>query len=158
MRATYSSVSGWYCDDTTPASESYQFDAGGLTWYQGNLRWGQDLNPLGVQCNSNNIYKHSANLTPDQERFRVIIVNGDVTINMEKTTNGDKLHGWDMNEMYCDKDGDGRDHENYAVIISLHGNIRIFSGGFRLPEINLILLQQINITDKMKQTDRKSVV
>ena len=31
-------------------------------------------------------------------------------------------------------------------------NIRIFSGGFRLPEINLILLQQINITDKMKQS------
>lgn len=116
---------GWYCDDTTPASESYQFDAGGLTWYQGNLRWGQDLNPLGVQCNSNNIYKHSASLRPDQERFRVIIVNGDVTINMEKTANGDKLHGWDMNEMYCDKDGDGQDHENYAVIISLHGNIRM---------------------------------
>lgn len=131
---------GWYCDDTTPASEKYQFDAGGLTYYQNNLRWGQDLNPLGVQCNSNNIYKHSAGLTEDQERFRVIIVNGDVDINMGK--NG--LHGWDMNEQYADKDGDGKDHDNYALIISLHGNIHFhnyskFRGIIYAPEGNIWL-------------------
>ena len=130
---------GWYCDDTTPATEKYQFDAGGLTDYNGNLRWGQDLNPLGVQCNSNNIYKHSANMTADKERFRVIIVNGDVELNMEKTTTGDKLHGWDMNEQYQDVDGDGQTHDNYAVIISLHGNIHMhnyskFRGIIYAPE------------------------
>lgn len=114
---------GWYVDDTT--RERYQFDAGGLTYYNGNLRWGQDLNPLGVQCNSNNIYKHSDGLTQDQERFRVIIVGGDVDLNMEKTTTGEKLHGWDMNEKYQDVDGDGQTHDNYAVIISLHGNIHM---------------------------------
>ena len=130
---------GWYCDDTKPATEKYQFDAGGLTSYNGNLRWGQDLNPLGVQCNSNNIYKHSANMTADKERFRVIIVNGDVELNMEKTTTGDKLHGWDMNEQYQDVDGDGQTHDNYAVIISLHGNIHMhnyskFRGIIYAPE------------------------
>ena len=130
---------GWYCDDTTPATQKYQFSAGGLTYYNGNLRWGQDLNPLGVQCNSNNIYKHSAGLTEDQERFRVIIVNGDVELNMEKTTTGDKLHAWDMNEKYQDVDGDGQTHDNYALIISLHGNIRMhnyskFRGIIYAPE------------------------
>lgn len=126
---------GWYCDDTTPSNQSYQFDAGGLTYYQGNLQWGKDLNPLGLQCNSNNIYKHSDGLTQDQERFRVIIVNGNITINMDK--NG--LHGWDMNERYADKDGDGKDHDNYALIISLHGDIRMhnsskFRGIIYAPE------------------------
>ena len=130
---------GWYCDDTTPATEKYKFDAGGLTYYNGNLRWGQDLNPLGVQCNSNNIYKHSANMTADKERFRVIIVNGDIELNMEKTTTDNKLHAWDMNEQYQDVDGDGQTHDNYAVIISLHGNIHMhnyskFRGIIYAPE------------------------
>ncbi len=118
---------GWYCDDTTPSNQSYQFDAGGLN--------DKELNPLGLQCNSNNIYQHSDGLSSDQERFRVIIVNGDVTINMDK--NG--LHNWDMNEKYVDKDGDGKEHDNYALIISLHGNIHMhnyskFRGIIYAPE------------------------
>jgi len=131
---------GWYCDDTTPSNQSYQFDAGGLTYYQGNLQWGKDLNPLGLQCNSNNIYKHSDGLQPEQERFRVIIVNGDISIKMDKHVgDGNVLHGWDMNERYVDKDGDGKDHDNYALIISLHGDIRMqncskFRGIIYAPE------------------------
>lgn len=69
----------------------------------------------------------------------MIIVNGDVELNMEKTTTGDKLHAWDMNEKYQDVDGDGQTHDNYALIISLHGNIRMhnyskFRGIIYAPE------------------------